>query len=229
MDKYIGSIPFVPGHRLYEYVAQICISLDASALAITHVFGKTVPGYDSRGNSFGIICRNFPLKIRFPVQGPLWAVLNAKHVELYELTGEKSVPGKNISSPPARANFAFLDESTFNAVYTMPFVNAFVLFYEKYFEELGNVFPKTKGDKPDIGKWTPLFRFAWAMRNAAVHKGGRVDFASPNVIPVEWYDMKYGWANKGRLALGGDIPAPDIFVLMLEMSDEMDRLGVPVL
>ncbi len=90
------------------------------------------------------------------------------------------------------------DVSHLNPVYSMPFITeCVVLFLSTTTKQSETLSLKTKANKPDIAQWSPLFRFCRAMRNAAVHKGGRVDFINPNVVAVEWYDLKYGWADKG--------------------------------
>ena len=47
-------------------------------------------------------------------------------------------------------------------------------------------------------------------------------------LVVSWYGLSYGPAQNKKIAIGTDLAFADILILMLEMSDELDRLGCPI-
>lgn len=75
-------------------------------------------------------------------------------------------------------------------------------------------------------KLPTAWRFARIVRNAASHGG--VSINDKTFQPVSWKGLTYGPDNNGRQILGGDLSCGDLFVLMLEMNDELDQLGAPI-
>jgi hypothetical protein len=97
---------------------------------------------------------------------------------------------------------------------------ALVKFYEDYRPWLS----ATLGN--DHTKFPDPWLFAWVVRNAASHNTVRIDDKS--FVPVSWYGLTYGSAQNGRKIFGNDLSAADVFILMLEMNDSLDRLGAPI-
>jgi hypothetical protein len=71
--------------------------------------------------------------------------------------------------------------------------------------------------------WPTIWQFARLVRNAAAHDGAlEIDPAS---VPVSWHSLSYGPANNGQRIFGADLALADIFILMLELSDALDKGG----
>jgi hypothetical protein len=47
---------------------------------------------------------------------------------------------------------------------------------------------------------------------------------------AEWHHLKYGYADKGKqiIGVGGILSVADLFCLMLDTSDELDKLKCPL-
>lgn len=47
--------------------------------------------------------------------------------------------------------------------------------------------------------------------------------------PVTWYNTTYQKRDHGRQAIGVDFQFADIMILMMEVSDELDKIHAPLL
>jgi hypothetical protein len=64
-------------------------------------------------------------------------------------------------------------------------------------------------------------------RNWIFHHQGVVNFENPKAPPVSWHHLTYGQADRGKLAVGGDLGFAEMVILIFELSDELDRLDCP--
>ena len=80
----------------------------------------------------------------------------------------------------------------------------------------------------EIDEWPELFRFAWAVRNAISHNGGRINIADPKRRAVRWHKLSYDHRHAGTAIIGPVLFTADIIILLCEMSELLDALGCPV-
>ncbi|MBV8187173.1 MAG: hypothetical protein JO339_08035 [Alphaproteobacteria bacterium] len=99
--------------------------------------------------------------------------------------------------------------------------NAILVFYERYRPWLQGRFGRETKARPEF------WRFCWAIRNAAVHHQGRINFTNSTAAPVTWRGLTYSPADNGKQVFGTDLSVGDLMFLMLGMSDELDTLGAP--
>jgi len=76
--------------------------------------------------------------------------------------------------------------------------------------------------------WPELFRFCWAIRNACAHHGGKLNITDPNIRAVQWHHLRYDHRDAGLQVIGGHLDLGDLVILMVELSDELDRLDCPI-
>jgi hypothetical protein len=102
---------------------------------------------------------------------------------------------------------------------------AVVFFYQQQLEAIRARY----GRKPeDIeNNWPEIARFAWALRNAASHHRAALNFTS-NVRPVKWHHLQYDHRDNGKRIIGEAMRPADVFIFLVEFSDELDRLGIPL-
>ena len=150
------------------------------------------------------------LEVRLPLVGPL------------ELAIADTIPNSiaiavcQSSDPALPVKLRGSQQAIYNSIIT----SVFVEFFENNVDWLvGNV-------NSDRSKWPPIWNFARIVRNAMSH-GGTINIDSPLAQPASWYSLTYGPAQNKRAIFGVDLVFADIFVLLLEMADELDRLGCP--
>lgn len=109
----------------------------------------------------------------------------------------------------------------FQRVLLSPFLSEFVLFYEK----IKSWHDDNSQDDPS--KWNPIFDFGRVIRNAISHDGHH-SFRGKKARPVSWHNFQYSPVDDGKPCIGTDFWCAELFVLMLEMNDELDKAGAPI-
>jgi hypothetical protein len=77
-------------------------------------------------------------------------------------------------------------------------------------------------------KWPSVWNFGRIIRNSVAH-GGAIYFINPKAAPVKWYDLEYGPTDNGKPVLFNDMAMGDFIALLFEMSNELDKLGAPII
>jgi hypothetical protein len=113
-------------------------------------------------------------------------------------------------------------KSQFSALLELVASVIFVNFIERY-----QHWTKTKYSQ-DLTKWPPVINFARLIRNACSHSG-KLTFAKPTSFGGSWHGLTYSAGDDGRRVIGVDLFFPEIVILMLEVGDELDRAGAPVI
>jgi hypothetical protein len=70
-----------------------------------------------------------------------------------------------------------------------------------------------------------IYNFGRVIRNCLSH-GGEIYFTSPKYTAVTWHNLTYSYADNGKRVIGTDLSVGDLIILMFEMSDELDAVGV---
>ncbi len=95
----------------------------------------------------------------------------------------------------------------------------FIAFWERHFPWIKDKFGTGNRDA-----WPPLIQFCYVIRNACVHRG---ELQIRGAFRVSWYGLTYTEADNGRQILATDLAIADIIILMIELAEELDRLGCP--
>ncbi len=101
------------------------------------------------------------------------------------------------------------------ALVAVPF---FVEYYEDHYDFILSKSGRKWENAPSV------WQFAHILRMAAAH-GGAITLDDPSFVPVTWGQVTFGPAQNRRRIFGTDLGASDILILMLEMDEELTRLG----
>lgn len=163
-----------------------------------------------------LIGKQFPVNVRHPVFRPFPLSFTPAVVQHYELE----------FTPLAYSSPTVVSYSSdkWGAVSEMFWNTALVFFYEQHLTWVQNTYGRGPKDRDN---WPPLIRFAWLLRNAAVHHHGKINLTDPKVPPISWHHLKYDHTNAGTKVFGDVMSLADMLIFLVEMSDELDRLGCP--
>lgn len=79
----------------------------------------------------------------------------------------------------------------------------------------------------DTTMWPQIFQFAWAIRNGIVHHGANLHFENSKYPIVSWHAFSYSPADNEKPIFGKHFSPADLFMLLFDLSDELDALGAP--
>lgn len=158
-------------------------------------------------------CGTAPLEIIFPIIHPTkLTVANQRidHIILeIKAKGTTPIPGNHNVTEYAGLHNRFI---------SMPFLR----FYEQSRPHIQAIFGK------DTQAWPQLFQFAWAIRNGLTHHAGRINFTNPGYPAVSWRNLSYSPADAGKPIFGSHFSVGDLFLLMFDISDELDAIAAPL-
>jgi hypothetical protein len=214
MTQRRGSITFRRGDRLFKYVDQFVI-LNAvytiGSLWASKMLGEGLRAIDGSG----IDSQIFSLSLSVPLGGVLEDAFDEKSAAQRTITIETGhqAPAMEASGAPFSQGF--------NSVVWLMITPIFVNFYESHrpWIEQHHGFQKT---------WPHTFYFANLIRNAISH-GGKLYFKHVPLRTAIWQHLRYDHSDdkKQIIGAGGIFSIADLFFLMLDTSDELDRLGCP--
>jgi hypothetical protein len=155
------------------------------------------------------------LSLALPFGGVLEPTFQGKPATSHTVTIE---PERKAAAMPSSAPFS----QGFNHILWLPILPIFVDFYERH----------RRWVKHNYGEqrlWPNTYYFARLVRNAISH-GGCLQFDHDPKRTAEWQHLKYRHADQGVqiIGAGGAFSVADLFCLMLDTSEELDRLKCPV-
>jgi hypothetical protein len=151
------------------------------------------------------------IQIRLPIFGPVQLAIFDKESDGVSLFFEQK-------SEPSHQNPH--TTSGFRSVFFFAISPLFVDFFE-------TVRPWLEQNAVDSAKWPSVLDFGRVIRNACSH-GGKLHMPKPSSRPVSWYQLHYDPSQHGKQIIGADLGFADLLILMIEMSDELDRIGCSV-
>ena len=194
---------------MFDTMSDIIILLDGIGIATNAVLGNKIQIF--AGDFVTVECAQFPLRFKLPTFGPFAAALREEPVARYQIGVE---PLEAVREDFQTTGLLRIAQRIYNA--------ALLAFYERHREWVRN---KYSGD---VEKWPELFRFAWALRNAATHHDGILHITDPARRKVVWHHLSYDHQDAGKPVLGAILSGGDVLLLLFEMSDDLDTLGCPV-
>jgi len=216
MTKLMGERQFTKTDRFFQMAEYITVYLDMETYAVWAAKRLPLkPEIKPPGNYFATLkSRQFPVRIRHHVFGPFPDSFD-KPRDAYAF---------NIVPAAPAGDEIRLESAAWGDVGNMFWNNALIFFYEQYRPWLQTKFGA--GEK-DRNTWPQIFRFAWALRNAAAHHNGALNITEKNVPPIVWHHLSYDYRHAGTHVHPDVINLTDMLILLIEMSDELDQLGAP--
>lgn len=225
----LGKRAFTPNDRFFKLAEYLTIYMDMEIYAL--VASQRISASDIFPNGSNPIpqgdivptpgqyraaiqCRQFNLDIKHFVFGPFWAAFQPNTIVAYEFEFVQ----------PNRDSPKILESDKWGAIAEMFWNTALVFFYEQNRQWIQQTFGSSS---KDLNNWPPIFRFAWALRNAASHHGGRLNITDEKVLPVTWHHLSYDHRNVGLRVFGDVMTLGDMLLFLVQFSDELDRLGAP--
>lgn len=211
MTALRGRRVLQPGERLFQIASQLILYHDMQSIAFDVVKGRPAKSF-VYGHYANHVSTLFGVCVQMPIYYPFVASFNPALAGPLELTIFDG------GMPPG------LDEHTshvMGAATLMIWSIAFVFFYEQQLDGMTAKFGERRDDWPEIA------RFAWALRNAAAHNGA-LHFTNRATKPVRWHHLCYDPQDNGKKVIGDVMKPADVFIFLMEFSDELDRLGVPL-
>lgn len=207
-----GKFRFAPGHRLYEPFYQL-YTLTA-CITIAGVGALPVGAQPTATLGVNFQSQKFRTEVIMPFEDFVPLAIANKSPPFIDLE-IRSIrrPGHVDGIAPEFTKF-------FDLAASIVFVN----FYEAHKDWFDLNLPT------DVTRWPSILNFARVIRNSASH-AGKLHFKGPNSPGASWRHLAYTAADHGRLVLGSegaDLRHPDLAILMIEMAQEMDKLGVPI-
>ncbi|MFC3308420.1 hypothetical protein [Blastomonas aquatica] len=213
MQRTIRTFACV-GDRLYSPILDFCLNY---AMFMRHfmaeMYGET-PGPTSSFAAPPIHCHQtmlvpFNMQFRNVIGGikPIGIEIGFLDLKLTDLHPE-NLPIENSSEAMIRLSSRLISP-------------IFLMFYEQY-----SGWWKDKYNR-DEKTWPEIFRFGRVIRNAISHQM-MISWDNDKISPVSWRGLRYSSADNKKEIIGFDLSMADIVFLMIDMSDELDRLGCPV-
>ena len=186
------------------------IEMSSIALAFSIRSGGTVVW--NIGDNVAFECNLFPgIEVKLPLIGPVECAFNGIAPNSIVVSVGIFLES-TINTPSVKGNLQDLLAKIIGV--------SFIFFYEQHVDWLiANV-------HSNKNKWPELLRFWRVVRNAITHQP--ISWQGKGVAPVKWYSLEYSELDHGRAVIGTDLPFADLLILMIEVSDELDRLGAPV-
>jgi hypothetical protein len=184
-----------------------CVGISAIAFMSGNSDPKSLTGV-------GIIeSKQFSLHIHVPNAGVMECAIQDIAPKFIELNFVPVAP-VDVTNSPRSSYFVRL----FNTIGATVFAS----FYEAHKEWLRATYTG------DARKWPAILNFGRIVRNAVSHCGN-VHFEGKTPAPGSWHHLAYSYpADQGRKLIGGDLHYPELLILMIEMSGELDHLGAPI-
>jgi hypothetical protein len=201
--------------RLFDQIDQFTIY--NAMFAIGALWSSRALGQGLKDDHlFGIDSFVFPLSLGVPLAGVAEAAFAEQQAESRTLLIEA---GLQASTMPDHAPFT----RGFNSVLWLPITPVFVDFVER-------VKPWLRYTCGGVEHWPASVYFARVIRNAISH-GGRLDMIRKPWRDAEWHHLKFGKSDHDTQAIGpgGFLSPADMLFLMIDASDELDRIGCPLL
>ena len=206
-------VTFVDGRdRLFESIFDLAISNEAFFGYMMMRCGKPLP---QPGDAICMLSSHCPECIGLPVSPNYGLIMEGRK--------PKEVQVLIMDSPkiPDALPLGFRSGDSLSRIQARLISPIFLKFYETYRGWWVNKLNR------DPSTWPMVMQFSRVIRNAIGHQM-RIDWASPNLGPAEWRGLSYSHADNGKHVIGVDLSVADLFFLLVDLSDELDRLGCPI-
>lgn len=209
MTRLSGARTVSPSHRLFEPMRKVCVVVDALGIAVSFVRLNRVEA--KMGDYVACISLQLPIEVRLASLAPVTSI-----------AWDRPVSGIEIGFFPVTKGPSYQSKIAGTKDVLMGLVTPI---YVDFYEQHRTWMRATYGD---LDRWPELFRFAWAVRNAISHHGGKINITDPNLRPVTWHKLSYDHCYAGTEIIGPVLTLADMIVLMFEISDKLDELGCPL-
>jgi hypothetical protein len=210
-----GIVRIEPNHRLFEPLRNLLtLTSSVTASAIAFQSGIANPALIT---GVGIVnSRQFSVDIHIPSKGVMESAIKDVAPKFIELKFVR--PGS--LRPPSGAQKS-------GAIFVQLFVTVASTIFASFYEAHKDWMESKAGLTQEVAKWPVVLNFGRVVRNFISHSG-RVYFKKQTSAPVSWHHLTYSPADQGRRVIGTELYYPELLILMIEMSDELDALNAPV-
>jgi hypothetical protein len=218
MPIQLGKITTSPQHRLHERLNKLLVLHEAIGTAVLLRIGRSTNF--NRGDTATLACSQIPIAIRVPIVGPLqiaMANLKPDGIEIDVIPR----PAEGQAFTPFAGGISAPQPVT-GLQYILPTMTAPILV--ELYESVSDWLYSSIGHQDT---WPSVLQFSRVIRHAASH-GGSINMTGRSPKPVSWYGLTYSQSDNGRAVFGTDLGLGDLIALMLEMDEELSRLGCPV-
>ncbi len=209
-----GDVTFSKGQdRLFGHIDQYVLLSVALAFA---AFAFARPRHPGNGDiEISVDSEAFPLCLDIPADGVMAAAFREEGAEARTLHILDRRRSGDMSQETAFTR-------GFNNVLWLPISPIFVDFYERYRPWVESAYGKQSN-------WPDVFYFARLVRNAISH-GGALHFTHDPKRTALWHHLSYDFGHHGTQIIGprGAFSPADLVFLMMDASDELDRIGCPM-
>lgn len=202
--------------RLFEHVDQFIIH--QTMFCIGALWASRALSYSFDHDDTAVIdSAAFPLSLEIPLAGVAEAAFAEQQAETRTITVHE---GRKAPGVPNHLPFT----RGLNNVLWLPITPIFVDFYERNRPWAEQTYEGNGGQK----SWPPNFYFMRLIRNAVSH-GGKLYMTHDPRRDAEWHHLKFGYSDNGTQVIGpGGVLSPaDLLFLMIDASDELDKIGCP--
>jgi len=202
-----------PDSRIYTPIFDYLVLFEA---IMRSVESFRVPPKTTFSNEFARVnCLRFDHALALPLWGPLEHAI-----------AEKPFPGIVIGKMDNLRDSPFPAGSLTTNGFATVIRHTMIATYLAYFERYNEWLTANLGKKAHL-TWPPTLNFARVIRNAAAH--GSINIRDAATPPVHWRGLSYDHASSGNSIIGADMTNGDMLELIFDTSDELDKLGVPIL
>ena len=202
MTHLSGRIEAKPNGRLFEPLWQIQQLL---ACIMQAGISLHMPGERPAVGDFLALSKQFKKSAIMQLEGVV-ALSFRDQMPLSTWIDFQEVPG-----------FTFEHEHSFGRLENLAISIVFVSFYQKYNDWLHDNVSKSSSD------WPEALQFARLVRNAMAHDGC-INIPKGRAVGAKWHHLVYGKADHGTRIVGPVLASGDLLILLVEASQELDRL-----
>lgn len=205
MTYLAGEIVVARGkHRLIDPLNHLLVLIQSIGVAASYYSNGQVSIH--HGDYIAIECNQFPLDVHLPLNGPVQAALKGQKPDQIQIKFEPT---------PVKSKDYTTESNGFREILPYAISPIFISFYENARPFLASKFGTNQA------KWSPIWAFAHAIRNACAHGDHLLITHHRSVF---WYHLTYDESQNGKRIVGGDLNLADMLVLLFELSDDLDRL-----
>ncbi len=199
--------------RVHDRLAQFIVSTTALALATTLVRNCRRPGSED-----GMLIASIQLRtdIQVPLIPAIQSIIDGRGFDGISIS---VLPHREIDYGPEGYSIDSMAWQKWQAYSAWPI---FIEFYEAHKDWMQKNISKKTFEWPDV------LRFGRVIRNSCSHRQ-TIMFPREDELPVRWRDISYQQSDNEKPFMFVDMALADFVFLMIDMADELDRLGCPLL
>lgn len=197
-------------HRMFPQIYTLNIAIACVAAAMCRVALPDEPHGELKSAS--LRCRQFDREVHFPIVNVMETII--ADATTFGIDIAITANTKPIGVPSVKTR-------SLNPILAHIIAPLFTDFFENHRPWLDTQLSENPYE------WPEVWNFSRVVRNAASH-GGRINWRNQKSPAVTWRHLSYSAADRNKTVICGDLDVADLILLMLDMNDELDKLGCPI-